>query len=178
MRTLTTILGAVLLFCCVSNHSVVPTPGAIGFDIDDTVIESSPAFAAAYARAEGTEFWAVVNTSTHLCPLRPHVARIIREQQARGGAVYLITARRDTEGQSLRNAMTEMLDIPASHVFFAKPKTALIRSLRLTVFYGDSDSDIADALEAGALPVRVRRPAASSYTTGNNPGMYGEPILG
>ena len=53
----------------------------------------------------------------------------------------------------------------------------VLKALHVDVFFGDSNSDIKAALDAGAYPVRVQRSTASSYTYSYTPGKYGELVL-
>ena len=164
----------------------IPNPHThhiIGFDIDDTVVFSSPAFTHAKA-TKGGSFWERVNTSDHLSLPLTHTLALVREHLRLGHAVYLITARRHTQGETLSATMATLLGIPASHVYFRdKGKAALIQELGITTFYGDSDTDITDAQAAGATGVRVPRHPASTYTNKDgsmrkyHPGAYGELVL-
>jgi acid phosphatase class B len=122
------------------------------------------------------------------------VADIVAYHQARGAEVYAITARPDVEGDVLRDYVERELGIAADHVFFEPDldqpgnpagKTDRIAQLGLDVFYGDSDSDITDALKVQAAQVRpiriLRSPRSSNRKDGRlakyHPGYFGETIL-
>jgi acid phosphatase class B len=111
-----------------------------------------------------------------------------------GHDVYAITARPDIAGDGLRNYMEAEFGLDRAHVFFEPDlsapgnpagKTDRIESLRLDVFYGDSDSDITDALKVTSrtvVPVRfLRNPTSSNRKDGRlnkyHPGYFGEAIV-
>jgi acid phosphatase (class B) len=158
----------------------------IGFDIDDTILFSTPCFIEAkrYAKANNIKpfsppFWSYLNTLDHTHSKRlPHTIKLLKAHQALGHTIYLITARPHTESETLSTYLSTLLGIPSTHVFFAKPKTKLIRHLNLTYYYGDSDTDISDAIKAGAIGIRVPRSPSSDYGTRKyKPGRYDELIL-
>jgi acid phosphatase class B len=117
---------------------------SVGFDIDDTLLFSTPTFTRAFATG-GTPapgdavFWTQANrcdpgceaetltlpdgTTKQLPASQPSgVKARIREQvafhQACGAEVYAITARPDIAGDSLRAYIEQELGIPSDHVFF------------------------------------------------------------
>ncbi|MES3038848.1 MAG: hypothetical protein V4736_13145 [Bdellovibrionota bacterium] len=126
---------------------------------------------------------------------------LIAYHKSLGHKVYAITARPDINGQPLREYFQSQMGIAKEDIFFEPDidqpgnpagKTDRIEKLNLDVFYGDSDSDITDALkafrnESGVRtklvhPVRFfRSPKSSNRKSGElnkyHPGYYGEPIL-
>lgn len=166
-----------LLGGCVAtqNATVSPTPIIVGFDVDDCVLFSSPSFLAADGVAKDT-FWTVVNSSSSLSTPIDKVINIARTHLSMGHKVWLITARPRTEGEDLTARMQQLL--PNCELLFCpKGKTLAMRALHISMFYGDSDSDMEDALAAGAVPVRTVRPIASNYKGKNNPGKFRELVL-
>lgn len=193
---------------------------AVGFDIDDTLLFSSPTFARGFATG-GTPapgdvlFWTHTNACDPGCeqetitlpdgtqrllpanePSTPksRALELIELHQRLGHDVYAITARPDINGDFLRDHVEASLGIRADHVFFEpdidqpknpKGKTDRIASLKLDVFYGDSDSDITDAMSVEAravLPVRfLRSPRSTNRKEGKlnkyHPGYFEELIL-
>jgi acid phosphatase class B len=114
---------------------------------------------------------------------------LISFHKARGARVYAITARPDINGDRLRDFVEQELGIARADVFFEpdidqpgnpKGKTDRIESLRLDVFYGDSDTDITDARNITAVRF-LRSPKSSNRKAGKlnkyHPGYYGEPVL-
>lgn len=180
MRTLYTLLTALLLFLSLSHSPDSPATYAVGFDLDDTIAASSPAFSIGFdsdVAPFSPAFWAIVNDNPEACTLIRRTMSIIYHYQRLGHPIYIITARKGYNGAVTADYFTRLLGIPTDHFYYASPKTEHIRRLNIAVFYGDSDSDITDALEAGAVPVRTVRPASSTYTAKNNPGMYGELVI-
>jgi len=158
----------------------------VGFDIDDTLLFSTPNFTAAQEKFTfGTdEFWAEVNGHDRdYSIVKQKCLEILRQHQEDGAELYAITARPGTGGDPCRDFISETFGIPRENVYFEKPKTARIRSLGLDIFYGDSDSDIEDAQNAGAVGIRIQRSPDSSYRNSDgslrkyHPGMYGEEII-
>jgi acid phosphatase (class B) len=181
------LVTCVTVLACSSGIGVAPQEAEnrlrIGFDVDDTLLTSSPAFAVAYA-AEGVEprspqFWSIVNSSDEGHSLIKQKTReLLAAHQAEGAEIFVITARHPPGGDGLRGFLQRHLDIDPQHVFFeTEGKAERIRRLGLQIFYGDSDSDITAAIEAGAEPIRILRSARSTYTRKYNPGRYGEKII-
>ncbi len=158
-----------------------PAIKKVGLDIDDTVLFSSPAFDKGYegAQAYTDEFWRIVNASDEeVSILKEKTAKIIRAHQEKGHEVFLITARNAAGGEPLKKFMSKTLNIPEDNIFFAPGgKTELIKELGIDAFYGDSDSDIKYAQDAGAMPIRIQRSPESGYKSKYNPGSLGEFIV-
>ena len=159
-----------------------PKVKEVGFDIDDTVLFSSPAFERGFASGNpygSDEFWAIVNSSDkEVSKIKQKTRKIIEEHLKRGHKVYFITARRDVEGEKLKEFLSRELGIPKQNIFFAPHgKTQLIKQLGIDAFYGDSDSDMRYAIEAGAMPIGILRNPKSSYKRSYNPGSFDEFII-
>jgi len=164
-----------ILTGCATITTVPTTPIAIGFDVDDTVLFSSPSFEVPTTVSKAA-FWDYVNSHSSLSTPIHNTVRIIKQHLALGHTVYLITKRPHTANEDLTAYINNIL--PTCPVLFCpKGKTIVIKTLQIKLFYGDSDSDITDALDAGAIPVRVPRPPLSNYKSSNNPGKYNEYIL-
>lgn len=153
-----------------------------GFDIDDTLLFSSPAFARAIEAEErfgSDEFWRIVNASDReFSIVKKSVLEIVKKHRAAGDNVYAITSRRDIGGDDVRNFITEAFGIPTENVYFEpKGKVKRMRKLSIDIFYGDSDRDIEDAQEAGAEAVRIERSPKSDNKKNYNPGKFDEKIL-
>ncbi|MBA3065152.1 hypothetical protein KJ633_02495 [bacterium] len=158
-----------------------PSVKKVGFDIDDTVLFSSPAFDKGYesAQAYTDEFWKIVNASdAEVSSMKEKTVKIIRAHQEKGHKVFLITARNPIGGEALKKFMSKTLNIPESNIYFAPGgKTKLIKQLGINAFYGDSDSDIRYAKEAGAIPIRIQRSPESGYKGSYNPGSLDEFVV-
>ena len=201
---------------------------AVAFDIDDTLMFTSPTFARGFAtggvpKPDDVLFWTHTNGCDGGCsettitlgdgslkvlpanaPSTPKAKAIelINYHKSLGHRVYAITARPDINGDPLREYLESQMGIAREDLFFEPDlnqpgnpagKTDRIESLNLDVFYGDSDSDITDALKAfvdsktgvrtkKVEPVRFfRSPKSSNRKAGElnkyHPGYFGEPIL-
>ncbi|HNW91365.1 MAG TPA: HAD family acid phosphatase [bacterium] len=192
------LLGLVLLVALLAgcqHTQVLQAPPAwlsagiqrAGFDIDDTLLFSTPAFAAASAKyAFGTDtFWAEVNGHDRdYSRVKRSALEVVRALQTQGVTVYAITARPPTGGEAVGRFLQDAMGIPAENVYFEpRSKQERIRALRLDVFYGDSDSDISDAQAVGVTGIRFLRSPASSYRNSDgtlakyHPGQFGEIII-
>lgn len=174
----------------ISVEEAASLPGVerAGFDVDDTLLFSTPAFARGFASGHefGREaFWRVVNTSdADHSVVKRATGHIVETYLEQGIEVYAITARSPEGGDGLRAFLSNALNIPASHVFFEpEQKTQRIQELKLDVYFGDSDSDITDAMEAGTRAIRIQRSPESSYRNPDgtlrkyHPGQFGEEIV-
>jgi len=164
-------------------------PMAVGFDIDDTVLFSSPCFYEGQRKfspgsneyLKNMTFWTETNGGCDRYSIPKDVARaLIAEHQRRGDKLFFITARPKTEGEQLTAILRETFAITDMQpvVFTSGPdKTRFIRDRGLKVYYGDSDNDITSARDAGARPVRVMRASNSTNQPLPVNGALGEEVL-
>lgn len=175
-------------FISVEYAAALPDVARAGFDIDDTLLFSTPAFAIGFASPHeyGSEpFWTLVNNSDRgNSEIKSSTQTIVESYRQRGIAVYAITARAGHGGDGLRAFVSEALGIPETNIYFEPDgKTDRIRELRLDVYFGDSDSDMEDAMAAGARAVRIQRSPRSSYRNKDGslrkyqPGRYAEAVV-
>jgi len=158
-----------------------PSVHEVGFDIDDTILFSSPAFDKAYAGAEPytEDFWKIVNASDgKVSHFKKKTVEILKAHQKKGHKIYLITSRNPAGGEALKKFLAGRLVIPEENILFSPSgKTELIKELGIDAFYGDSDSDMRCANEAGAMPLRIKRSPESGYKASYNPGCLDEYII-
>jgi acid phosphatase (class B) len=173
-------------------------PIEVGFDVDDTVLFSSPGFYYGYTNREGpggtnrygenfldsgNQFWTDLNTDLDRFSIpKPVAMEVIEMHKARRDTIYFITARPCPSGNPapLTERLNRVFGLENEHpvVFTGKdPKAAAIRERGIDLFYGDSDGDIEDALEAGARAVRFVRSSLSTNPSPTSPGAFGEEIL-
>ena len=154
----------------------------VGFDIDDTVLYSEPAFQH-YIKEHGTLIdygWINANDNQFSIPITPTV-ELVHFFKTNGHEVYFITARSGENGDILAEYLTIVLgyEIRKNVNLFFMPKDTLngkkytskhikMNELGLDLFYGDSDLDIIAALKAGIHPVRVVRHQKSLNQYGAN----------
>ena len=154
----------------------------VGFDIDDTVLYSEPAFQH-YIKEHGTPIdygWINANDNQFSIPITPTI-ELVHFFKTNGHEVYFITARSGENGDILAEYLTIVLryEIRKDVNLFFMPKDTLngkkytskhrkMNELGLDLFYGDSDLDIIAALKAGIHPVRVVRHQKSLNQYGAN----------
>jgi hypothetical protein len=90
-----------------------------------------------------------------------------------GFDVVVITARQGYGGEELQRHWKWL----AKEFYFERNKSSVLEKGRFIAFFGDSDSDITEALEAGVRPIRVKRSKKSDYQGKYHPGQYKELIF-
>ncbi len=175
---------------------------AVGFDIDDTLLFSTPAFGRGFATGgtpapTDTTFWTAVNgcdpgcdaetitladgstkdlPATDPSAVKSRAYELVQYHLSLGQQVYAITARPDINGDVLRDYLATQFGIDRNNVYFEPVmKTDRMAALGLDVFYGDSDSDITDARKVPGrtvLGVRFERSPKSSYRDGMRLARY------
>ncbi len=154
----------------------------IGFDLDDTLLFSSPAFQQGFksnVEPFSREFWGVVNSSDrkYSC-IKPKTLKILNWYRNKGAEIYIITAREGYKGDNLRNYLEDAYNIPPNHVFFESDgKTRRLQKIGINVYFGDSDSDIKEAQAAGIKAIRIERSPESNYDKKYHPGKFNERII-
>ncbi len=179
----------------IENSLVERPPMAVGFDIDDTVLFSSPGF----WRGKKTwspdsddylhnpAFWEKMNNGWDAFSIPKEVARqLIAMHVKRGDSIFFITGRSQTKTETVTKTLQDDFLIPAANmnpVIFAgdKPgqnnKIQWLKAKQIRIFYGDSDSDITAARESEARPVRILRAANSTYKPLPQAGAMGEEVI-
>jgi len=178
--------------------SLPAEPIEVGFDVDDTVLFSSPGFYYGYTNTDGpggtnrygenfladdNPFWTDLNAELDKFSIPKPIAReIIDLHKARGDTIYFVTARPCPSGDPapLTERLNRVFGLDNEHPvdFTAKgAKVDAIRERGIDLFYGDSDGDIRDALQADARAVRFIRSGLSTNGSATSPGGFGEEIL-
>lgn len=164
-------------------------PMAVGFDVDDTVLFSSPCFYEGQQKyspgsneyLKDSAFWTETNAGCDRYSIPKDTARaLIAEHQRRGDSIWFITARPHTEGEQVTAILKQTFAIEHMQpvVFTSGPeKTRFIHERGLSIYYGDSDNDISSAREAGARPIRVMRASNSTNQPLPANGAMGEEVL-
>ena len=179
----------------IENSLTGRPPMAVGFDIDDTVLFSSPGFwrgKKTYSPdsedyLKNPAFWEKMNNGWDEFSMPKEVARqLIAMHVKRGDSIWFVTGRSQTKTETVSKTLQDDFLIPAANmnpVIFAgdKPgqntKTQWLQAKQIKVFYGDSDNDITAAREAGARGIRVLRAANSSYKPLPMAGALGEEVI-
>jgi acid phosphatase (class B) len=177
------------------TDSLPTLPITVGFDVDDTLLFSSPGFYYGTSNREGEGgtnkygkdpfendlFWREMNSGLDKFSLPKETARkLIALHKSRGDEIWFITARPKTEGETLSGLLNATFDLAGNPpVIFAgyTPKTHFIKQHRIQLYYGDSDTDVTEAQEAGIRVVRILRADISTDNRAVNVGGYGEEVL-
>jgi acid phosphatase (class B) len=163
------------------------SPFNVGFDVDDTVIFSSPGHYYGQqkyspgndAYLDMEEFWDEMNNSLDKFSLPKDCARkLIELHKKRGDTIYFITARTKTDNETVTDYLAQIFVIDNLHeTIFTKFKARAIRENNIRLYYGDSDSDIKAALEAGIRAIRIMRARNSIHIPTPKYGNLGEEVL-
>ncbi|HFZ8994594.1 TPA: acid phosphatase AphA [Citrobacter freundii] len=170
-------------------------PMAVGFDIDDTVLFSSPGFWRGKKTfspdsddyLKNPEFWEKMNNGWDEFSIPKEVARqLIAMHVRRGDSIYFVTGRSQTKTETVSQTLADDFHIPASSmnpVIFAgdqagqNTKTQWLKAKNIRVFYGDSDGDITAARDSGIRAIRVLRASNSTYKPLPQAGSFGEEVI-
>ncbi|MDH3001080.1 acid phosphatase AphA [Chelonobacter oris] len=170
-------------------------PLTVSFDIDDTVLFSSPCFyygkekysPDSFAYLKDQHFWDEVNAGCDQYSIPKQVAsELIEMHQKRGDNIYFITGRTAGKVDGVTPVLEKAFKIKKMHpVEFMGElpretkynKTPAIIKHGVAIHYGDSDDDILAAKEAGIRGIRIMRAANSTYQPMPTLGGYGEEVL-
>ncbi|MCC8379691.1 acid phosphatase AphA [Xenorhabdus sp. PB30.3] len=170
-------------------------PMSVGFDIDDTVLFSSPGFYRGQLEyspndnsyLKNPEFWEKMNNEWDKFSMPKQVGiDLVHMHLKRGDDIYFITGRTRTKTETVTKYLQEDLHIPADKmnaVIFAgddpdkNNKISWMRDHNLKIYYGDADTDIAAARELNIRGIRILRASNSSYQPLPKAGKFGEEVV-
>ena len=185
-------------------RSLPEKPITVVFDVDDTVLFTSPGFQwgtrtygpdivsagvpvreqdlpTEEARRKYREFWQKMNSELDQYSVKKWIAgELITMHKSRGDRICFVTKRIQTSNERLTDLLKSTFQLPERPtVIFTnrESKTSAFRKLGAIISYGDSDGDIRESIEAGARPVRVLRSRTSVNHDPTNNGAFGEDIL-
>ncbi|KAA8728995.1 acid phosphatase AphA [Ewingella americana] len=179
----------------IENSLVGRPPIAVGFDIDDTVLFSSPGFYRGQKEfspgkedyLKNPQFWEKMNNGWDDFSIPKEVAKqLIDMHLKRGDSIYFVTGRNQTKTETVTKTLQDDFQIPrdkVNPVIFAgdKPgqntKTQWLKDKQIKIFYGDSDGDITAAQAVSARGIRVLRASNSSYKPLPQAGVFGEEVV-
>ncbi|MBD2796028.1 acid phosphatase AphA [Xenorhabdus sp. 18] len=168
---------------------------AVGFDIDDTVLFSSPGFYRGKLEYSPNDnsylknpaFWQKMNNEWDKFSLPKQVGiDLVQMHLKRGDDIYFITGRAKTKTEAVTQYLQEALHIPADKmntVIFAgdepgkNNKVNWMKEHQLKIYYGDADTDIAAARELNIRGIRILRASNSSYQPLPRAGQFGEEVV-
>lgn len=177
-------------------------PVTVGFDVDDTLIFSAPAFNAlqpqydpavirpkSYAaltadqKRQYHDFWNKLNLDYDNRSTPKRIGqRLLDLHVSRGDTIIIISKRQSPVPFS--DPCTARYE-QMFHVHFSRPvvqtqlqdKTPFIARYHMDYYYGDSDSDITAAVTAGVTPIRVLRSPQSYAKDTPHAGQLNEIVL-
>lgn len=171
-------------------------PISVGFDIDDTLLYSSPAFFYGQMKfspgsrdyLKNPAFWNEVSSAgwDKFSVPKTSGKALISLHLERGDNIFFITRRPlPTSGkEDLTAILGADFNIPAARlnkvIFTGRGKDAKVKFIKdnhIAIFYGDSDNDILDARKAGAEGIRVLRPLNSTNRPLPVNGRFGERVI-
>lgn len=165
-------------------------PMTIGFDVDDTVLFSSPCFyygqnkysPGKFDYLKNIDFWTDINANCGPYSIPKEVAaKLIKLHTDRGDTIFFITGRTASEGEKLTETIQKAFGLekinPVVFTAGSESKTAFMKQHEIKVYYGDADGDMRQALEVGARPIRVMRASNSTYKPMPKNGSFGEEVI-
>jgi len=175
-------LGPFITFEQLKNSLDGLPPLKIGFDIDDTLLFSSASFyyAGNHFKPNSHKYWQFVNTSDGYSLPKQMGQNLINLHKERGDLIYIITARPRTSNETVGQTLKTTFDFEPAKLVFTNghDKTPAIKQLEINLYYGDADSDITSAYQAGARPIRVERsPNSENTNSPYHPGGFAEDVL-
>lgn len=168
-------------------------PMNVGFDVDDTVLFSSPGYYYGQQKySPGSsdylsmaEFWEEMNNGLDRFSIpKESVRQLIELHKRRGDSIYFITARTPTETESVTELLAERFGIenPNKVIFtgmkvLENPKIKPISENNIQIYYGDADNDIRAAQAVGIRAIRIIRASNSTNKPLPRPGSLREEVL-
>ncbi|PHM37914.1 acid phosphatase AphA [Xenorhabdus innexi] len=170
-------------------------PMAVGFDIDDTVLFSSPGFYRGQLEyspndnsyLKNPQFWEKMNNEWDKFSMPKQIGiDLVQMHLKRGDDIYFITGRTRTKTETVTKYLQEDLHIPVNKmnsVIFAgddpgkNNKISWMKDHKLEIYYGDADADIAAARELNIRGIRILRASNSSYQPLPKAGKFGEEVV-
>lgn len=168
-------------------------PLNVGFDIDDTVLYSSPGYYygqqkyspgnSAYLTM--TEFWKEMNNGLDRFSIPKECARdLIEMHKKRGDSIFFITARIPSDSETVTEILAGIFNLenPNKVIFtgfgpFENLKIKPIKDNNIRIYYGDADGDIKAAQAVGARAIRIVRAGNSTNKPLPRVGSLGEEVL-
>lgn len=176
----------------------------VGFDVDDTLIYSAPAFNALQPeydpdvirpkslpalnpdqRAKYHEFWNRLNGEYDDRSVVKVVAqKVLKLHLDRGDDVWIISKRQSIVPEPREDVVTKryerMLGVKLPHPVVQtqlRDKTPFLCERQIELYYGDADTDITASVTAGATPIRIKRASDSYAKDAVHDGQLGELVV-
>jgi acid phosphatase (class B) len=165
----------------------------VGFDVDDTVLFSSPAYyygqqtysPGSTEYLSDPEFQMELNNGLDRFSIPKEIARkLIAFHKAHGDNIFFITGRDPTETETLTGLLAKTFDLdnPNPVIFCGEnpgdnQKIAPLRENNIQIYYGDSDGDILAAQALRIRAIRIVRADNSTHKPLPEIGKLGEEVL-
>lgn len=165
----------------------------VGFDVDDTVLFSSPAYYYGQQKySPGSEdylsnpdFQIELNNGLDRFSIPKEIVRkLIAFHKERGDNIFFITGRVPTETETLSALLAKTFQLEeANPVIFCgsnpgeNPKIAALEENDIQIYYGDSDADISAAQAIHIRAIRIIRADNSTHKPLPEIGKLGEEVL-
>lgn len=180
------------------EKSLPATPIVAGFDIDDTVLFSTPAYYYGANNGEGpggtnrygsdylasAQFRKDLNQFLDKFSMKKKAGEeLVAMHKRRGDTIVFITKRNcyDDDAEVIRKRMNRLFALTARvYCTNEQSKTPYLERTGARIYYGDADTDIEYSMEVKegkVRPIRVERSRMSTNKGGYHPGKYGEEIL-
>ncbi|HNW45753.1 MAG TPA: hypothetical protein PKI19_14735 [Elusimicrobiales bacterium] len=178
-------LGRIRAFCMLAGawgflFSVNSLIGfRAGFEYDDGLVYSTPAFQAAgktSAEAGSPDYWNAVNRAYASERLKPVVWLSAWTLKVLGFRIAIFCDRGQEGADSLEADWSRLAD----DFYFTRTdneKYEILEKNRFALYAGPSDAGIIQARKAGVPPLRVKKSGNSSNPLASTPGKYKERIL-
>ncbi|MBI4351717.1 MAG: hypothetical protein HY550_09775 [Elusimicrobia bacterium] len=150
-----------------------------GFEYDDGLVYSTPAFQAAEkdkAPPGGPDYWNSVNRSFSYERLKPVPWLAAWTLKALGVKVAVFCDRGAEGGDSLEASWRKLAD----YFYFLgteDEKYKVLEKRRFILYAAPSDSGIIQARKAGVTPLRIKKSGSSANPLESNPGRFKELTL-
>ena len=151
----------------------------VGFDYDDTLVFSTPAFSKAFASGKqpfSPDFWKVVNASYDVEKKKLTTNALAWAFRILGFRVTVLTSRPEYGGDALRKEWRHL----SRDFHFAggsANKHKILEKGNHVLYFGDSDSDIVEGRKAEVMTFRIKRSPDSSYKDDYKPGSLREIVI-
>lgn len=179
------------------RQSLPPQSISVGFDVDDTILFSSPGTFYGVTNRDGKNGENIYGKNPTQTPQffndwtekwdafsipKKSARDLISLHTQRGDNIYFITARPYTgKNEQLTSRIKHFFHLekvnPVIFNGFKTPKTMEIKRHNIQIYYGDADTDIIDAHAANIRAIRVLRPRLSTDERSLNYGAFGEEVL-
>ena len=153
----------------------------VGFDYDDTLVFSTPAYSKAFANTTqpySGQFWSIVNQSYDIEKPKIISCGLAWIFRIFGFRVAIITSRPSIDGTALKKEWRRLASRNSFIFAGGRDNTHLyLENGNYVLFFGDSDSDISQARLAKVFPIRIKRSRKSSSRDDYHPGTLGEIVI-